>query len=146
MDLITTHIGADFDTIGAILAAKKLYPDASVAFPGSMEKELEVALKKLTLPFQIIPATEIKLEDITRLIIVDTRSPSRIGRFRELLGKAALVIHTYDHHPDHSADIKASGGAVLPYGSTTTLGHLLAERAFPRPTLRQCRRVGPTGK
>jgi len=131
MDLITTHIGADFDTIGAMLAAKKLYPDAFVAFPGSMEKELELALKKLTLPFQIIPATEINLDNITRLIIVDTRSPSRIGRFKELLGRQGLIVHTYDHHPDHSKDINASGGAVLPYGSTTTiLTLILKERGI----------------
>ncbi|VAV85346.1 tRNA nucleotidyltransferase, A-adding [hydrothermal vent metagenome] len=131
MDLITTHTGADFDTIGAMLAAKKLYPDARLAFPGSLEKELENALKTLELPFKIEPATAIKIEDITRLIIVDTRSPLRIGRFREALGKEGLVVHTYDHHPDQSGDVRSGGGVVKPYGSTTTiLALILKERGI----------------
>lgn len=121
MDVITAHTGADFDTLGAMVAAKKLYPAARVAFPGSMEKELEAALKTLVLPFKIERAVDIEVTKITRLIIVDTRSPSRIGRFSEIIDKKDLEVHTYDHHPDQNGDIPASNGVVLPYGSTTTI-------------------------
>jgi hypothetical protein len=38
MDIITTHIGADFDSLAAMVAAKKLYPRAELVFPGSQEK------------------------------------------------------------------------------------------------------------
>ncbi|VAW37400.1 tRNA nucleotidyltransferase, A-adding, partial [hydrothermal vent metagenome] len=137
MDLITTHTGADFDTIGAMLGAKKLYPDARLAFPGSLEKELENALKTLALPFEIEPAAAIKVEDITRLIIVDTRSPLRIGRFSEALGKKGLVVHIYDHHPDQSGDVRADGGVVKPYGSTTTILALILKERGIRITPRE---------
>ena len=40
MDVITTHVNADFDGLGAMVAAKKLYPQAVLAFPGSQEKTL----------------------------------------------------------------------------------------------------------
>ena len=40
MDVITTHVNADFDAVASMLAAKKLYPDATLAFPGSQEKGL----------------------------------------------------------------------------------------------------------
>ncbi len=38
MEVITTHINADFDSVASMLAAKKLYPEAVLAFPGSQEK------------------------------------------------------------------------------------------------------------
>ncbi len=134
MDLITTHTGADFDTIGAMLAAKKLYPDARLAFPGSLEKELDSALKTLSLPFKIEAAAAVKIEDITRLIIVDTRSPLRIGRFSEALGNEGLVVHAYDHHPDRSGDLHIGGGVVRPYGSTTTILTLILKERGIRVT------------
>ena len=38
--IITSHINADFDAIGAMLAAQLLYPEAVIIFPGSQEKNL----------------------------------------------------------------------------------------------------------
>ncbi|MBW1814424.1 MAG: hypothetical protein JRJ39_12375, partial [Deltaproteobacteria bacterium] len=35
--IITSHMNADFDAFASMLAAKKLYPDALVVFPGSQE-------------------------------------------------------------------------------------------------------------
>ena len=40
MEIITTHINADFDALGSMIAAKKLYPDAVPAFPGGQEKTI----------------------------------------------------------------------------------------------------------
>ena len=38
IDVITTHINADFDCLGAMVAAARLYPGALLAFPGSQEQ------------------------------------------------------------------------------------------------------------
>jgi tRNA nucleotidyltransferase (CCA-adding enzyme) len=40
MDVITTHTNADFDALASMLAAKKLYPDATLVFSGSQERSL----------------------------------------------------------------------------------------------------------
>jgi len=40
MEVITTHINADFDAMASMIAAKKLYPDALLVFPGSQERTL----------------------------------------------------------------------------------------------------------
>ncbi len=40
MDLITTHQHADFDGMASMIAAKKLYPQAVMAFSGSQEKNI----------------------------------------------------------------------------------------------------------
>ena len=34
MELIVTHIGADFDALGAMIAARRLHPDGVLFFPG----------------------------------------------------------------------------------------------------------------
>jgi nanoRNase/pAp phosphatase (c-di-AMP/oligoRNAs hydrolase) len=39
-EVITTHINADFDALASMIAAKKLYPQAALVFPGSQEKNL----------------------------------------------------------------------------------------------------------
>ena len=36
MDVITTHINADFDAVGSMVAAKKLYPDAILVYPEAL--------------------------------------------------------------------------------------------------------------
>ena len=40
MEVITTHLNADFDALASMVAAKKLYPDAELVFAGSQEKVL----------------------------------------------------------------------------------------------------------
>ena len=41
MEVITTHINADFDTIASMLAARKLYPDAILVLPGAKEETVK---------------------------------------------------------------------------------------------------------
>ncbi len=40
MEVITTHMNADFDSLASMVAAKKFYPDAVMAFAGSQEKNI----------------------------------------------------------------------------------------------------------
>lgn len=48
MDVITTHVNADFDCLGAMVAAKKLYPDALMVFSGAQEKSMRDFFLKST--------------------------------------------------------------------------------------------------
>jgi hypothetical protein len=34
LEVITTHLNADFDAMASMVAAKKLYPEALLVFPG----------------------------------------------------------------------------------------------------------------
>ena len=47
MELITTHIGADFDALASSLIARKLHPDAELFFPGSREESVRRMLERL---------------------------------------------------------------------------------------------------
>jgi tRNA nucleotidyltransferase (CCA-adding enzyme) len=41
MQVITTHLNADFDCLASMVAAKKLYPEARMVFSGSAEKMVQ---------------------------------------------------------------------------------------------------------
>jgi len=126
MDVITTHINADFDCLGAMTAALKLYPGALLSFPGSQEKGLRDFSERHPdyLP-PLVRAREIDLAGITRLIIVDCQQASRIGRFAEILGRPDLEVHIYDHHPLTSESIPSNNGSICGCGSASTLLTLL---------------------
>ena len=40
LEVITTHLNADFDALASMVAAKKIYPHAILVFPGSQETSL----------------------------------------------------------------------------------------------------------
>ncbi|HYA40627.1 MAG TPA: CBS domain-containing protein, partial [Syntrophobacteraceae bacterium] len=122
MEVITTHINADFDAMGSMIAAKKLYPGALLVFPGSQERTLrEYFIKSTVYIYGFKRLRDIDLEKVTRLILVDTRQSSRIGKFIEILDKPGLEVHVYDHHPDAEDDVRANLSVVRNYGSTVTL-------------------------
>ncbi len=121
MDVITTHINADFDAVASMLAAKKIYPDAVVIFSGSQEKSVRdfLSTSPVTLNFKKIKG--IDFEDIDRLILVDVKNKSRIGRFSEILDREGLIIHIYDHHPSTPEDIKGQRETIEAVGATATI-------------------------
>ncbi len=122
MEIITTHLNADFDAFASMVAAKKLYPEALVAFPGSQEKNLRDFFIDSTLYILSIErAKDIDLNKVDRLILVDTRQKSRIGRFAALADSGNVEIHVYDHHPDSDDDVKGQIEIVREVGATVTL-------------------------
>jgi tRNA nucleotidyltransferase (CCA-adding enzyme) len=122
MDVITTHINADFDSLASMLAAKKIYPDAVLVFPGSQERSLRDFFIHSTLyALEVERMKNIDLNAVNRLILVDTRQINRIGKFAEIVGKPGVEIHIYDHHPPSSEDIHGSLEVISEVGANVTL-------------------------
>lgn len=119
MDVITTHVNADFDCLGSMIAAKKLYPEAKLVFSGSQEKGVRDFLGKTDFSFSRLK--DIDLAAISRLIIVDCQHASRIGSFASIIASPDLAIHIYDHHPDTVDHIKAGEGVIRACGSTSAI-------------------------
>lgn len=122
MEVIITHINADFDALASLLAAHKLYPEAKLVFPGSQEKSLRDFFVRST--FYVLEAgraKDIALDKVTRLIMVDTRQRSRIGRFAEIVDKPGLEIHIYDHHPASADDVRGTLEVIEGKGATITI-------------------------
>lgn len=122
MEIITTHINADFDAFASMVAAKKLYPDALVVFPGSREKNLRDFFMESTLYILSIERVkDLDLSKVEKLIVVDTRQKSRIGRLSEICNSPTVDVHIYDHHPDSEEDIKGTVEVIKTVGATVTI-------------------------
>lgn len=122
MEIITTHINADFDGLASMVAAKKLYPEATLVFSGSAERPLRDFLSQdIRNLYGFKKLKHIDLAAVTRLIIVDTRQPHRLGPLEECLKNPGITVHIYDHHPDAPGDMQGDVEHVEPIGSTTAI-------------------------
>ncbi len=132
VEIITTHINADFDALASMLAASKLYPEAELVFPGSQEKGLRnFFIHTASYVFNSTKIRHVDLETIGRLILVDTRQRSRIGRFAEIVDNEDVDVHIYDHHPDSDDDIHGNLEVIREVGAATSLvTEILAERGL----------------
>ncbi|MBF0563693.1 MAG: CBS domain-containing protein [Nitrospirae bacterium] len=130
MDVITCHVNADFDCLSAMVGAKKLFPGAVMVFPGSQEKPLREFLK--TFPVEVLRMRDLDLDGISRLIIVDTNSPERIGMFKSILGSKGLKTFLYDHHLPSDNSIQATLATIEEVGAAATImTEILRDKKIP---------------
>ncbi len=122
MQVITTHTNADFDSFASMMAAKKIYPDAKLFFPGSQERSVRRFLSEINyseIKFEKIKKAD--LNNIDHIILVDTKSPERIGRLSEIIDRPGIKIHIYDHHPHAMGEIKGELEVIEEIGATATI-------------------------
>ena len=133
MEIITSHLNADFDSLASMIAARKLYPDASIVFSGSQERKVRDFIEIFN-PLEIMRIRDVDPAQVKKLIIVDTKQPDRIGPLAELLKNKEIEVHVYDHHPFNEGDIRGSLEKADRVGATATiLTEVLRERKL-RPT------------
>lgn len=122
MEVITTHINADFDAFASMIAAKKLFPNAQLVFSGGEEKTLrEFFITSSMYSLDIEALKSVDVSEITRLIIVDTRQRGRIGKFAQIVDDPEVEIHLFDHHPDSDDDIRGNFELVEKSGSCVAM-------------------------
>ena len=132
MEVISTHVSADFDALASMVAASKLYPKTRLLFPGSQERNVREFLRETRFPLQADRLKGFPLDAVSRLILVDVKRATRIGPLRDILGRHGLDVLIYDHHPAHPKDIQASLEVLREVGATTTiLLDLVREQELP---------------
>ncbi|HSQ77815.1 MAG TPA: CBS domain-containing protein, partial [Nitrospirota bacterium] len=133
MEVITSHTNADFDALASMVAAKKLYPEARLVFPGSQEKSMrDFFLESAFYTMEVERLRNVDVNSITRLIIVDNRNFARLGKLAEALKRPGLSVHIYDHHPATAGDVKGELEVVEEIGATTTIMvELLRQKGVP---------------
>ncbi len=132
MELISTHINADFDALASVVAASRLYPRARLLFPGSQERNVREFLRETRFPLHAERLKGFSLDRVDRLVLVDVKRITRIGPIRGIVGRAGLEVHIYDHHPAHPKDIAGSLEVLREVGATTTiLLDLLRQQELP---------------
>ncbi|MDL2259413.1 CBS domain-containing protein [Deltaproteobacteria bacterium OttesenSCG-928-K17] len=122
LTIITTHFNPDYDAVGSMVAARKLYPEALLVFPGGSEKNLRhFFIQSLIHMIEPARANEVDFSQVGRLVVVDTRQPGRLGDIQAVLKNPGLDIHIYDHHPDAPGDISGNFEVIEMVGSTVTI-------------------------
>jgi tRNA nucleotidyltransferase (CCA-adding enzyme) len=119
--LITSHIGADFDSLAAMVAASKLYGPSEISFSGSATRNVREYIKRYAPRWKVLTPKKVCFSDVTLLVCVDVCSLSRIGPFRSLVEKRHVPVHVYDHHPPSEDPLPAEKEVIASVGAVTTL-------------------------
>lgn len=114
MDLILTHTNTDLDGLGAMVAAKRLYPRAIAAYAPQLNSNVRRFIRLHSESFGLRPLSEIDLSEAKRIILVDTQDLGRVGR--PVPEGVETII--WDHHPPFTPPAQ---GVIKPVGASTTL-------------------------
>jgi tRNA nucleotidyltransferase (CCA-adding enzyme) len=121
MDVIATHSNADFDGLASMVAARKVYPEAKLILPAGAQEAVRSFLAVHDL--DISKLKDIDLSQVTRLVLVDTQEPNRIGTLKSCLENPAVEVVVFDHHidPDSACAVRSKQSVIESVGATTTL-------------------------
>jgi tRNA nucleotidyltransferase (CCA-adding enzyme) len=116
VDAILTHENADFDAVASLVAAKKIYPDATALLPRRVNRNVQDFLTLYGEAFDLTQQDQAPRRRFKRVLLVDTQNlPSARG-----LAESPQA-HILDHHP--LAHPLAPGDTYIggETGATTTL-------------------------
>ncbi|EGW40742.1 CBS domain-containing protein [Desulfosporosinus sp. OT] len=120
MDIILAHRQIDFDALASMVAAQKLYPNSVLVMDGKPNLYVQdfLALYKDQLRFR--KAQDINVQDVSRVILVDTHELHRAGTLGEKVARIPQVeVEIYDHHP-YAGKVEP-GMVIEPVGACATL-------------------------
>jgi tRNA nucleotidyltransferase (CCA-adding enzyme) len=119
MDVITTHLNADFDGLASMVAGRKLYPGATLVLPAGAQEPVRSFLALHDVG--ITRLKDLDLTQVTRLIIMDAHEPDRLGPLKSLWDNRKVLVHIYDHHPLSDGLARAEYTHTDSVGATVTL-------------------------
>ena len=133
--VITTHKNMDLDALGAVIAAKKLHPDAVVVLPDTKGSDVVKLLSENPELIDFIEESNYSPEDVDKVIIVDTDNAERIpDNIKKLIKEKEVKTIIYDHHSPETnlENVEIHYKAV---GSTTSIMTLLlkGKKLIPSP-------------
>ncbi|MCO1599980.1 CBS domain-containing protein [Desulfosporosinus nitroreducens] len=120
MDIILAHRQIDFDALASMVAAQKIYPNSVLVMDGKPNVFVQdfLALSRDQLRFR--KAQDINLEEVSRVILVDTHELHRVGFLGEKVARLpGIEVEIYDHHP-YAGELK-EGMVIEPVGACATL-------------------------
>ncbi|MEQ1627896.1 MAG: DHH family phosphoesterase, partial [Nitrospira sp.] len=96
MEVVTTHHNADFDGLASMVAVRKLYPDVRLVLSGGAQEAVHAFL--LAHDLNLTKLKDLDLAQVTKLILVDTHEPDRIGPFKQCWLDPMVEVLVFDHH------------------------------------------------
>jgi len=119
MRLIVTHEQPDFDALASLALAQVLFPGSRATVHGAIGRSIERFLSLYRDVLDLLDESDVDLDAVTELVVVDTADPARIRPFDQLVGRVPVTL--YDHHPLPERPIPAGRGIVERVGATATL-------------------------
>ena len=120
--IITAHANADYDALGSMVAASKLYPEAVLVLPAGTERILrDFFMQSAALLFGFQQAKDLDLTAVRTLVLVDTRQKGRIAHVAPVLDNPGLAVHVYDHHPASPEDLRGEVERIETWGACTSI-------------------------
>src|SRR6476619_3178484 len=103
-EIILAHQATDFDALGSMLAARRLYPGAQVVLHGGLNRNVRefVALHEGEL--ELVEAARCDLSAVTRAIVVETASIDRLGELAAVVRRPGVESVLFDHHGGERAE------------------------------------------
>src|SRR5512132_3662409 len=128
--VIATHGNTDFDAFAAMLAARRLYPEAIVCLAGSLNRNVREFYRLHADELGLVEATRLETDAIRRLIVVETTHASRLGELEGVALDPNVDAIVFDHHGDQAPEWAGEEHTILSADGalTTTLVGVLAER------------------
>ncbi len=134
-EVIAAHTNTDFDAFAAMVAARKLYPEAVLSLGGAVNRNVREFQALYADLVPVVDPADIELDAVRRLIVVDTTHANRLGELAPLCGRGDVQVVVFDHHgldgppPAFVAEANLMTAAT---GSLVTLMlRILGERGVP---------------
>jgi len=121
MEIIIGHNNIDFDCLASMLAAKLLYPNSKLVLPKNVARDMRDFINMYKDVFNFIKEDEVDLEKIATIIIVDTHSSNRIGKFKDYIKSSEIEVIIYDHHIICDNEITSKNMRIEEVGANTTI-------------------------
>ena len=131
--IITTHLGADFDALGAAAGALLLAPGARIVFPGSQEVAVRRFLEAEGVELPEVRVRELRKAKVAEATVVDCSSWRRLGEVGELIAASGCPVRVIDHHPEAADAIAAAEVLTAPVAATCTVVARELKRRGIRP-------------
>lgn len=120
MQIATTHRSTDFDGLASLVAVTLLYPEAVPILPKAHNPNIKAFLSIHKDLFDLRRTEDVDMDDVERLIVVDTNQWERLDRMDNLKEKAGLEVLVWDHH-ESKCDLSPAWACQEPVGATITL-------------------------
>src|SRR5689334_21176160 len=135
-EVIISHQSTDFDALGSMLAARRLYPGATVLVHGGLNRNVREFAALHEQELALADASRCDLSAVSRVIVVETSQLGRLGDMAELVERPGVETMLFDHHGTEPPAwvarelyLCSGDGAV-----SSTMAGILAARRIDPPT------------
>lgn len=130
MNIIVGHSNMDLDCFGSMVLARYLYPGYSLVASRFIHPVAKNLFNLYQNRLNMITSKDLRNADIEHMIILDTRSRTRVKEYFENMQKPPKRIDVFDHHTEEKCDIEGAVVNEENYGANTTLiGRQCIDRA-----------------